>query len=256
LADRRNKDKIALDILVVTSNNDLQALKGALKDKGVTDQPVVGVRFAGTPYHGSKVYMLGGVIGPNGKGLRKDLVSASDDVFGSWPISREGITDTDATTAWFYAANGEYRALASIQKLSKRKGESGEQAKLVLQRVGEYFTSRRDGITLPLTTIADYDAAESLLEDLGHAKLRDFRDMERELKTALRAATKEASLADELTARKAYLTCLEMQISGKSKELDQAKAGFEQISDRYGSTAYGKRAAKRLEHMKLAMHSR
>lgn len=238
--------------MVVTSTADLNDLKGALSAKGVTEDILTGVQYAGTPYHGGAVYGLGGFRSADGRRTDYDgVLNAGSASADAWPISNAGISDPTALTAWFYIARGNYEAMGSIAKAARRSGEVGEQASLLVERVTSLLQTRAEAITTPIADIENYDAAVRLVADIEASGLRDLRDLKTELSNAVRAADREDALSDELTARRAYLSCVAMLPKGLSQQR-KARDGFQQIAERFGSTAYGRRAQQRVAHLDQA----
>lgn len=249
LADRRVEEKLPLDIIVVTSTNDLRSLKGVLADKGVKDDPVLGVTYAGTPLHGAKVYGLGGVKTAEGKTLSymalKDLARASASQLGSYPIAMGDIDDPAAVQAWWYVANGEFGALKQIAKVARKKSELGDQCQALLQRAITHLETRYTGISLPLSTIGDYEAAEQLYADIAASGLRELSEQEKALKSALKEADRDDALQDELKARAGYQTCLGMLASDKMKQQTDGVLALRQLAELLPNTVYGKKAKTR-----------
>ena len=233
MADRRNSERLPIEIMVITSTADLPCTQGCLVCKGCYRRSLTGVTYAGTPYHGGAVYSLGGFAQGNGRRTNfENLVGASSDKLGSWPISSDGITDPMAQTAWFYIARGHYAAMPEVAKATRRRGEVGEQATVLVERVSAHLQGRAEAITLPISDIASYDAATELLADLEATGIRDLRDLKSTISDAIGEAERNEALTEDLTARQAYISCMAMLPKGLTKER-QARDGFIQIAERF-----------------------
>ena len=222
-----------------------------MKAKGVEDDGLNGVYYAGTPLHGSKVYDLGGVISPSGSANTYypealNVVNKSADSLGKLELSKDSLSDPMALKAWWYLANGEYSAYGQVQKLSKKKGDAGSEAAILLERVDELLGKQAKAmLEQGISDIDSYEKAERLYEALDDAKIKALKDETKELKAALKEAGKSDSLKDELKARGAYNMLMGLAVSNKAKEKQQAKDGLRFLSTSLPDTHYGKLAGLR-----------
>lgn len=246
MVDRRNKEYLPVSVILVTTDRDVSALKSEMRKRSIEDDGLTGVYYAGTPLQGSKVYPLGGVIGPDGSPAKKSpssLKTMNDSDFGELPISKDSLDDPMVLKAWWYLSNNVYEAYPSIAKAAKKKTPTGEQATLLLERVDAYLGEQ--ALAIIDSGIADmptYEKAERLHEAIDDAKIKTLKEVNKGLKDLLKEAGKDAGLKDELKARMAYDKLMAMLSSNKAKEMKQAKEGMAQLASLLPDTHYGKLA--------------
>lgn len=205
----------------------------------IPNNPVTGVLFAASLLPHKQMFDHAGTYDPTGKHSRSFPSSAGD--LGSWKphpptLSSDGITHPGMQKAWFFVANGQWDALKQVGGMAKRSGEVGEQATLLLDRAAELLRREHAAWSSRTLDVAAYEDGLALLDKLsGHPA---FKEEAKAVDTALKAAAKDA-LKDEIIARNAWKKVAPLSVSIKKTERDQAKAGLNQIADRFGSTVYG-----------------
>ena len=253
LADRRKEELLPLNIVVVVNFNDVEPARSALKGKGVTTDPLTGVVLAGTPYSGSAVYSLGGVLDPHGKWqsnytAASKLVNVGSDYFGKGIVQIDGVTDKNLKQALGYLNQGFYEVAPKISKLTKKKGEVGEQATAAMAQLKAHLTERYEAVSkLALTNFSDYQKAEALLADMKTAKIRELRDQEKALATEVKNNGKVANIKLDLKARKFYQNLLVQSCSANSNKRTEAYAGFRQLVAQLPDSHYAQLAQRRID---------
>ena len=243
MVDRKAEYHLPLQIVLIANHNEIRALQQVA---GIEDSQVSGVLYAGTSLHGSKVYGLSGGIGPDGQPKNITLASlanADANSLGSYQFSKDGISDGSVLTAWWYVTNGEYRALAELGKLAKKRDEVGEQASLLVDRISKHFLAEKERLMGQPLDFAGYCQLETIAERMAY--LRDLKDETKEITKLLKSTAKDdESIKQELVARSAYQQCRDLEMTMRIKDAEQAKAGYDQIADQYANTVYGQKAAQ------------
>lgn len=243
-----------MNIVVVVNFADVQPALSALKSVGVTDDPITGVQMAGTPYHGSTVYHLGGVLGPDGdwdasyNDAQEALLDQDGAYFGKGVVDPAGVTEASLKQVLGYLNQGHFEVARRIDRLTSQRGALGEQATKAMADLNEYFKQEIAAVQdEPITDMQSYEKVEGLVEALDAAGLRDFRDDERALAKKMKSAISEQDLKEDLMARQFYQKMLVQSCSQKPKDRLQATEGFRALTEKLPETHYAERAERRLE---------
>lgn len=213
----------------------------------IPNDPVAGVLYAASLLPHKQMFDLGAVYDGNG-GVDKRFPYSSEQLTAFKPgapsLSADGLTNPGIQKAWFYVANGQWDVLKQVAGMTKRSGEVGEQATLLLTRSADLLRGQHatwKGLTLDMVA---YEQGLALVERLSaHPSLKDeAKSVEAVLKEA-----EKGHLKDQVIARSAYRKVAPMAVSMRKNERDQGIAGLSQIVDRFGGTVYGGEAKGMLE---------
>ncbi|MBA3684935.1 MAG: hypothetical protein H0W72_06810 [Planctomycetes bacterium] len=142
--------------------------------------------------------------------------------------------------AWFHLACGNWNVLNQLEGQTKKSGEVGEQAKLLLERAESYLTERKSALEQSEFDLGSYVEYKKLA--VAVAKAPNLKDQGKAMDEKLKASSAADPLKAEITARAAYFKIAPMQCSNKKTERDNAKAGYEQLAKKFGDTAFGQQA--------------
>ena len=214
----------------------------------IPEHPVTGVLYASSLLPHKRVYEHNAFYDPNGKiGQAKMASELATFAPPAHPLSNTGITNPAVLKAWYHIACGEWTALPQVVAQSKKTGEVGEQAKLLLERADAYLAARSEAFDKRTIDLAAHLEGSDLVEHLAYSPTH--KAASKELAEKLKAAAKEAPLKAELTARSTYFKLVPMQLSPKKSENEAAKAGYQQLASKFADTAYGRKAQVALDAM-------
>jgi hypothetical protein len=151
---------------------------------------------------------------------------------GSHRISKAGIDDPAVLQLWWALERGRPGVLPALVKAAKRR----EQAAALLATVQTRYDARASELLAADASLATFEAIEAWLEEHQGLDTRDLAKRYKEL-------GRDRALKDELRARSAYQTCIELLSSDKPQDRANAKAGLAQLAEAMPDTAYGAKAA-------------
>ena len=222
----------------------------SLKDFArIPEDPVTGVLYASTLRPHKQLHTHYAFFRPNGSSSDDSIPFLTD---RSWqpeahPLAKDGLTNPAVLKAWFHLASGDWSALAQVSSQAKKKGESGDQAKLLLERAEAFLTERATAFEARKLDLAAHIEGTALVERLARSPAH--KETSKALAEKLRAAAKEEPLKSELLARLHYFKLVPMQVSLKRTENEAAKAGYQQLAKKYPDTVFGRKAQASLDIM-------
>lgn len=178
-----------------------------------------------------------------------DLINVDPGLYvGKHTISPEGLSDPTVLKMWNYLNFGQYEITPSLNKVAKAKGDMGEQAVILRDRLIAHLESVASAVPDTITTIGDARAAYLAQQDLAKANLSALADHQRRIAKAVKKASKDDALKDELQAMGAYYKALQLASNPESNmgHRDEAVKIFTAVSESFPDTFYGKRSKARL----------
>jgi len=142
--------------------------------------------------------------------------------------------------AWFHLACGDWAALTQVASQAKKKGEVGDQAKILLERAEAYLTARKVAFEKRTIDLEAHVEGTKLADQLARSSAH--KEAGKALSDKLKSAAKDEQLKAEIVARSAYFKLVPMQISIKPSEQETAKGGYLQLAKKYPDAIYGRKA--------------
>ena len=223
----------------------------ALKDIArIPEHPVTGVLYASSLLPHKRVYQHDAFYDSTGKMEYVSVAALATLKPGPHPLANDGLTNPAVQKAWFHLASGDWTALSQVVAQTKKKGELGDQAKVLIERAEAYLTARQDTFDKRTLDLAAHVDGTKLVEQLACSPAHKVAS--KALAEKLKTAAKDEPLKSEIFARSAYFKLLPLQISQKKSETEAAMGGYQQLAKKYADTAYGRQAKAALDSMAAA----
>lgn len=229
-------------VVVLTTHADMiDSLKGLT---ALPDNAYNGVLYASALVADKNLYNLAATY--DGTGRRAGGIPQSVDALNSFkpasahPVSKDGVTEAAVLKAYSGIVAGMPEALKALAAAAKKSGDTGEQAKALLERTEGWLKQRYDAWNAQALTIANYGEGEALVPWLEQSPTH--KDLAKAVETKLDEAAGADPLKSELVARNAYRKVAPLAFSLRKPEVDQARAGLDQIVAKFGTTSFGAQA--------------
>jgi len=235
--DRKNKENLPVQVVLVTDADMMKSLKDFAR---IPEDQVTGVLYASSLLPHKRLYEHDVFYDSTGKMtyLRMDTLATHKP--GAHPISNEGLTNPTVQKAWFRLASSDWSVLTQIVAQTKKKGEIGDQSKLLFERAEAYLTTRLDAFDKRTLDLDAHVDGTKLVEQLACSPTHKVAS--KALAEKLKSAAKNDPLKSEIIARSVYFKLVPLQISLKKSENEAALGGYQQLASKYANTTYGRLA--------------
>ena len=145
--------------------------------------------------------------------------------------SNAGITDERVLDLWWMVERGKPGAIAAASKFAKKNDD----AATLLATIQQRYDQRAAELLQADATLETFEHIEAWITE--HQGLNTKELSSKDL-------SRDKALANELRARTAYINCMRLISSNKTKEQQAGRDGLSQIAEKMPDTVYGKKAAQ------------